>query len=71
MRYFSYNEPHENGTDNVVVTKSEDEIREEYYSYWYEKMCAKYGKEHVDKKYSFEDCLDNWVVVHWAWEVKE
>jgi hypothetical protein len=34
-------------------------------------MCEKYGKEIVDANYSFEDCLDDWIVVHWAWEVTE
>jgi len=69
MRYFSYNEQGDND-ENVVVTMSEDEIREEYYPYWYEKMCNKFGKEYVDKNYSFEDCLDDWRVVNWAWESK-
>ena len=71
MRYFSYDEPDPFGPGGIIVTVSEDEIREEFYPYWYEKMCAKYGKEHVDETYSFEDCLDDWVVVHWAWEVKD
>lgn len=70
MRYFSYDEPDEN-FNNVVVTKSEEEIRKEYYPLWYEKMCKKFGKEVVDRDYSFEDCLDDWIVVNWAWEVKD
>lgn len=69
MRYFSYNEYDDNG--GHVVTMSEEEIRKEYYPYWYGKMCNKFGKDHVDEKYSFEDCLDDWQVVHWAWEVNE
>jgi hypothetical protein len=48
---------------------SEDEIRKEYYPWWYGKMCEKYGKEHVDATYSFEECLEDWKIVHWAWEV--
>jgi len=67
MRYFSYNEQGD-GDENIVVTMSEDEIREEYYPYWYEKMCKKFGKQKVDETYSFEDCLDDWRVVNWAWE---
>ena len=69
MRYFSYNEYDDNG--GHVVTMSEEEIRKEYYPYWYGKMCNKFGKDHVDEKYSFENCLDDWRVVHWAWEVNE
>lgn len=53
---------------NEVVTKSEDDIRREYWPYWYDRMCKKFGKEHVDAKFSFPDCLDDWIVVNWAWE---
>lgn len=72
MRYFSYNEYdpiHENG--GYVVTVSEEEIRCEYYPWWYERMCKKFGKEKVDELYSFLDCLDEWIVVNWAWEVTD
>ena len=69
MRYFSYNEYDENG--GHVVTLSEDEIRDEYYTWWYEQMCRKYGKLYVDDNYCFEDCLLDWISVHWAWEVKD
>jgi hypothetical protein len=68
MRYFSYNEQGDDD-ENVVVTMSEDEIRKEYYPYWYEKMCKKFGKEYVDKNYSFEECLIDWQAVNWAWKV--
>lgn len=73
MRYFSYDEPamdtDGNVVNNVVVTMSEEEIRKEYYPYWYEKMCKKYGKQYVDENYSFEECLIDWQAVNWAWEV--
>ena len=67
MRYFCYNELVEEGK-NSVVTVSEDDIRKNYYPYWYDRMCKKFGKEDVDATYSFEDCLDDWIVVNWAWE---
>lgn len=66
MRYYSFNEYDENG--GRIETMSEDEIRQTYYPYWYKKMCEKFGKEEVDAKWSFEDCLDDWIVVNWAWE---
>lgn len=66
MRYFSYNE-----LDQKVQTMSEQEIRETYYPYWYDLMCKKFGKEHVDKTYNFEDCLEDWIIVNWAWEVND
>lgn len=75
MRYFSYNEldPESqsiNGNEGYVVTMSEKEILEQYYPYWYRKMCEKFGQEYVDATYSFEDCLDDWKIVNWAWESK-
>ncbi len=51
-----------------VVTVSEEEIRKTYYPYWYDKMCKKFGKQSVDETYSFEECLDEWIVIHRAWE---
>jgi hypothetical protein len=35
MRYYSYNEY--DGLDGYVVTKSEAEIRSEYWPYWYKR----------------------------------
>lgn len=69
MRYFSFAYPTEGG--DVVETWSEEEVRAKYYPYWYGKMCEKFGSEHVDANYVFEDCLWDWRIVHWAWEVTE
>lgn len=69
MRYFSYNEPTEDGNGVKTVVMSEEQIRDVYWPYWYGKMCAKYGKEKVDQDYSFADCLDDWIAVNWAWEI--
>ena len=72
MKYYSYNEYITDPLlDNHVVTVSEEDIRRDYYPYWYKRMCDKFGKDHVDKTYSFEDCLDDWVVVNWAWLVED
>lgn len=71
MRYYSYNEySTDPSVDNYVVTVSEQDIHRDYYPYWYGRMCEKFGKDHVDKTYSFEDCLDDWIVVNWAWKVE-
>jgi hypothetical protein len=67
MRYYCYNE-FSNDENGEVVTVSEEEIKDNYFPYWYNKMCQKYGKEIVNEKYSFEDCLEDWITVHWAWE---
>jgi hypothetical protein len=71
MRYYSFVETADNPEGHRVVTMSEDEIRAEYYPYWLTRMHAKYGEAVVQERYSFEDCLDDWIVSHWAWEVKE
>ena len=73
MRYFCYNEYDPvsllaDDSGGYVVTMCEERIRAEYYPWWYGKMCEKFGKEHVDQNYSFEDCLQDWITVHWAWE---
>lgn len=68
MRYYCYNEPIGDGSENEVITKSEEDIRNEYYPYWYERMVKKFGYQHVNENYSFEDCLDDWIIINWAWE---
>ena len=75
MRYYSYNEydpdsPIADDGGGYVVTLSEDDIRKNYYPYWYKKMCEKYEQSYVDQNYSFEDCLSDWIVINWAWESK-
>lgn len=69
MRYWSYNEQTESLDDADIVTVSEDEILNMYWAWWYSKMCEKFGKEVVDCDYSKQDCIDDWVVTYWAWEV--
>lgn len=75
MRYYSYNEydpdsPIADDGGGYVVTLSEDDIRRNYYPYWYKRMCEKYEQSYVDQNYSFEDCLSDWIVINWAWESK-
>jgi len=71
MRYFCYNELVEPDEGTDVITVSEEDIRKEYYPWWYKKMCEKYSKEEVDKNWSFEDCLEDWKIVNYAWEVED
>jgi hypothetical protein len=71
MRYYSYNEydpdsPLADETGGYVVTVSEDEIRRDYYPYWQERMLKKFEPKELEK-FSFEDCLEDWIVVNWAW----
>lgn len=70
MRYYSYNHLAESETKETtnVVTLSEQEILDQFYDFWYERMCKKYGKGHVDENYGPQECIEDWVVVNWAWE---
>jgi len=73
MKYYSYNEydpesPMADEKGGYVVTKSEAEILREYWPYWYDRMCKKFGQEEVDAKFSKQDCIDDWIIVNWAWE---
>lgn len=71
MKYYSYNEYRPDTPDdhNMVITMSEEEILREYWDYWSDKMAKKYGKN--SPKICKQLCIEEWVVVHWAWEVSE
>lgn len=73
MRYFCYHEPiwdhNEVIIGDQIITKSEDEIRAEYFPWWQERMIEKFGKEEYEKTYSFEECLEDWCTTNWACEV--
>lgn len=71
MKQYSYVEyDPEIGTDMAVVkTITEDSIIKHYWPYWYTRMCAKYGKQHVDENYTAEHCIEDWVTVNWAREI--
>jgi hypothetical protein len=69
MRYYCYNDyKTDPSVDSYVEVKSEEDIRREYWPYWYKKMCEKYEQSYVDENFNFEDCLTDWIVVNWAWE---
>ena len=73
MKWYCYNEydpdhPSADDTGGYIVTISEDEIKRTYWPYWYERMCKKFGKTEVDAKFCFKDCLEDWIIVNWAWE---
>ncbi len=67
VRYWTIVYPDEHN-NTIYETLSEDEIIAQYWDYWYGKMCAKFGKEHVDANYSRRECIEDWCVIHWAWE---
>lgn len=67
MKLYSYVEP---GLNNkpVEVIYSEDEIIEEYWESWSERMIKKYGEDH--EWITTENCIEDWITVNWASEVK-
>lgn len=70
MKYYSYNEydpnsPLADDKGGYVVTLSEKEILEQYWDYWCDRM-RQVGKD--PNQYSQLDCIDDWCIVHWAWE---
>lgn len=67
MKYYTHCYPDDNDRP-VFETFSEKEILDIYWDSWYSRMCNKFGKEIVDRDYCKQDCIDDWVIVHWAWE---
>jgi hypothetical protein len=69
VRYFTYIEPDwdSENLDPIYITKSEDEIIQEYFPYWSEQMKT-VNKEHLIDR---EACIDDWTVVNLAWEVQD
>lgn len=67
MKLWTVHFPNDKG-DDVTETLSEDQILNEYWDYWYDKMCEKFGKDIVDSNYTKQDCIDDWVIVNWAFE---
>ena len=66
MKYWTYVEHGKEGKE-VYRTVSEAQIIKEYYPYWCQRM-REVGKEHLISR---EECIDDWVVLHWAWRGKK
>lgn len=65
MKYYAH---WDQGTPEDLVRLSELEILQDYQAYWEDKMIQKYGKD--SNLISEENCIEDWVVVNWAWEVE-
>lgn len=68
MKHYSYPEYDPDPAKQVVVTLSEQEILERYWDWWKEMGVKKWGKEYFEANFTEKDCIEDWVVVHWAWE---
>jgi hypothetical protein len=63
-RRWSYVEPTDDGVTPVEVTMTEKEILDIYWEYWSVKM-REVGKE---DQISEKACVDDWIVVNWAYQ---
>lgn len=66
MKVYQYVEPDIDGNE-ITVTMNEDQIMQEYWAYWVDRM-IEVGKE---DEISRENCISDWIVVNWAWELKD
>lgn len=65
MKTYTYIEP---GPDlePIHTTMTEAQIIRTYYPYWCQQM-RKVNKAHL---INYKNCIEDWICVHWAWEVK-
>jgi hypothetical protein len=64
VKYWTIVSPSDNDGTPFYETLSEDEIIDQYWNHWSERMIAKYGVEEFEKNWCKRDCIDDWVVVH-------
>jgi len=65
MKYWIYCEPAGERTSEAAWTiLSEKAILDTYWTYWSEKMIALHG----DIELSTDQCIQDWITVHWAVE---
>ena len=63
MKTYQYNSLGQ--TNPITIT--EKEIIELYYTYW----CIQMEKAKKFDLINEENCIEDWVTVNWAWEIKE
>lgn len=68
MKYYSYNYYDPDPAKQIVATLSEQEILDEYWDYWKERMEKKFKKKFDRDRANELDCITDWCVVNWAWE---
>jgi hypothetical protein len=64
MKLYEIAYPDDKGND-IVERLTEDEIIEQYYTYWSTKMIQNCPNEPITR----ERCIEDWVTIHWAIEV--
>lgn len=75
MKYYRYHEPIYDDNlfgDDEVVTMSEKEVLDSYYPYWVMQIKKVHGTDYFltrSKQELDRQCIEDWVVVNWAYEV--
>lgn len=64
-KIFNYNSFDDNNL-GVVVEITEEEILQSYWSYWVEQML----KVHKLPMITEQNCIEDFVIANWAWEIK-
>ena len=67
MKYWQYVYPSDGHYNYGVETYSDDDIINEYWDYWKDKMIC----QELEEEISRENCIDDWVVINWAFEIAE
>tara|TARA_R110000868_G_scaffold99534_1_gene273880 strand:- start:237 stop:467 length:231 start_codon:yes stop_codon:yes gene_type:complete len=69
MRLWQFNDIQDSITfDAITRCVDENEILAMYWDYWSERMKL---RGYTEKEITKESCIDEWVVVNWAWEVSQ
>lgn len=71
MKTWCYNDPIFDGATligNDVVEVTEDQILEDYWSWWSKTMVERFGP--MNPEITRENCIEDWVTSNWAWEKK-
>lgn len=66
MKKYLFVEPDSN-MEPVEIIYTEEDILNEYWSYWKDQMEKKYGPN--DPAITYENCIEDWIAVNWAIEV--
>ena len=69
MRKFKIQYPDETGEDVVEIITEHDILYGGWYEEWEAKMIRKFGEGH--EWITKENCIDDYVIIHWAEEIFE
>lgn len=70
MKSYAYNELAliDGKEAHLVITKTEQQVLNMYWPYWSSAMLAHGG---LSPRITEQNCIEDFVIVNWAWEVTE